>query len=118
MTVEADLFNALKTLVANRVFPDVAPIATAQPYITYSQVGGEAISYVDDTLPDRKHGRFQINVWAATRTSASAIMLQVESAMVTASAFQARPLSAPSSGYDNDMLTYTSLQDFNITSIR
>ena len=118
MTIEADIFNTLKGLVGNRCFPDVAPITTAKPYITYTQIGGEAISYVDDTLPDHKHGRFQINVWADTRASASSVMLQVEAAMVQASAFQARPVSAPSSDYDNDMLTYGSMQDFNVTSPR
>lgn len=118
MTVEADIFTALKGLVGNRCFPDVAPITTAKPYITYSQIGGEAISYVDDALPDHKMGRFQINVWADTRASASSVMLQAEAAMVLATAFQARPVSAPASDYDNDMLTYGSMQDFNVTSIR
>ena len=118
MTVEADIFNTLKGLVANRVFPDVAPITTTKPYVTYTQIGGEAISYVDDTIADHKHGRFQINVWADTRSSASALMLQIEAAMILATAFQARPIGAPSSDYDNDMLTYGSVQDFSVTSTR
>ncbi len=118
MTVEADIYTALKGLVANRCFPDMAAHDTVRPYITYTQIGGEAISYVDDTLPDHKHGRFQINVWADTRASASSVMLQVEAAMVQAQAFQARPIGAPSSDYDYDMKLYGSMQDFNVTSIR
>jgi Protein of unknown function (DUF3168) len=118
MTVEADIFTALKGLVGNRCYPDVAPISTVKPYITYTQIGGEAISYTDDLLPDHKHGRFQVNVWAGTRASASSIILQVESAMVLAQAFQARPIGAPSSDYDHDMQTYGSMQDFNVTSTR
>jgi hypothetical protein len=118
MTVEADIFTALGGLVANRVFPDVAPIATARPYITYSQIGGRALTYLENAVPSKQNGRFQINVWANTRASASATMLLVESAMVSATAFQARPQSAPSTGYDNDMLVYTSLQDFSVWSTR
>lgn len=118
MTVEADIFNALKSLVANRVFPDVAPISTTKPYITYSQVGGEALTYLENAVPSKQNGRFQVNVWADTRASASALMLLVELAMVTATTYQARPVSAPSTGYDNDMLVYTSLQDFTVWSDR
>jgi hypothetical protein len=45
-------------------------------------------------------------------------MLQVETAMIQATAFQARPLTAPSSDYDHDMLVYGAMQDFNVFSTR
>lgn len=118
MTVEADIYNALKTLVSNRVFPDVAPTSTTKPYITYSQVGGEAWGYLERVVPDKQHGRFQVNVWAETRASASALMLQVENALVTATAFQCSAVSAPVSDYDYDMLVYGAKQDFSIWSTR
>lgn len=118
MTIEADIYTALKGLVANRCFPDFAPLSTVRPYITYVQIGGEALSYIDNTLPDGKHGRFQVNVWADTRSSASSVMLQVEAAMIQSTTFQARPVSAPSSAYDHDSLVYGSMQDFNVFSAR
>ena len=118
MTIEADIFTAIKGLVSNRCFPDFAPLSTARPYITYVQIGGEAISYLDNTVPDGKIGRFQINVWGDTRASVSALMLQVEAAMIQATAFQARPLSAPSSDYDPDSLVYGAMQDFSVFSTR
>ncbi len=118
MTVEADIFNALKTLVGNRVFPDVAPITTAKPYITYSQIGGETLDYLENAVASKKNGRFQFDVMADTRASASATMLLVESALVASTAFQARAIGAPSSDYDHDMLTYRSMQDFSIWSNR
>jgi hypothetical protein len=118
MTVESDIFLALKGLVDNRCFPDMAPITTAKPYITYTQIGGEALALLDGSLPDKKQGRFQVNVWGDTRSSVSALMLQVELAMSQQTVFRARPVSAPSSDYDHDMLTYGSMQDFNVTSIR
>ena len=118
MTVEADIFTALKGLVGNRCFPDFAPLSTVRPYITYVQIGGEALSYIEDTLPNGKYGRFQVNVWADTRASASSVMLLVEAALIQAAAFQARPLSAPSSTYDHDSIVYGSMQDFNVFSAR
>ena len=118
MTVEASIFGLLAPLVANRCYPDFAPLSTVRPYITYVQIGGEALSYTDNTLPDGKHGRFQINAWGDTRSSVSALMLQVEAIMIQATAFQARPVSAPSNDYDHDMLVYGSMQDFNVFSTR
>ena len=118
MSTESDIYNALKGLVANRCYPDFAPLSTARPYITYVQIGGEALSYLDNAIPSGKYGRFQINVWGDTRASVSALILQVEAAMILASAFQARPVSAPSSEYDHDMLVYGSMQDFNVFSTR
>lgn len=118
MTIEAEIYSALKGLVSNRCFPDFAPLSTARPYITYAQIGGEAIGYLDNTVPDGKIGRFQINVWGDTRASVSALMLQVEAAMIQATAFQARPLSAPSSDYDHDSLVYGAMQDFSVFSTR
>jgi hypothetical protein len=118
MTVEADLYNALKGLVGNRCFPDFAPLSTVKPYITYTQIGGEALTLLDGSLPDKKHGRFQINVWGDTRASVAALMLQVELAMSQVTVFHARPVSAPSSDYDHDMLIYSAMQDFSVHSAR
>lgn len=118
MTIESDLFDAVKGLVSNRAFPDFAPLATALPYITYTQIGGEPASFVENTVPSKKNGRFQVNVWGTTRASCSSLILQIESALVTATAFQARPVSAASSDYDHDMALYGAMQDFTIWSTR
>jgi hypothetical protein len=118
MTIESNIFDALKGLVGNRCFPDMAPLSTVKPYITYSQIGGEAVTYLGAEVPSKKNGRFQINVWADTRASASNLILQVESAMTLATTFQAKPVSAPNTDYDNDMFTYGSMQDFTVWSDR
>ena len=118
MTVEADIFNALKTLVNNRVYPDLAPIGAARPFIAYSQVGGEALSFLERALPDKKHGRFQIDVYADSRTECASVALQVEAAMTASNAFQCRALSAPVSTYEPEVLIFGSQQDFSIFSTR
>ena len=118
MSTESDIYNALKGLVANRCYPDFAPLSTARPYITYVQIGGESVNFIDSTIPSKKNGRFQVNVWGDTRASVATLMLQVETAMLQAATFQARPVSAPSSEYDHDMLVYGSMQDFTVWSTR
>lgn len=118
MTVEADIKTALNSLAPGQVFPDVAPAATVAPYITYQQVGGEAVSFLEQTLPSKKNGRFQISVWAATRASAAALVLQCESALITTTAFQASAIGAAVSVYEEDTRLYGALQDFSIWSDR
>jgi hypothetical protein len=118
MTVEADIFSTLKSLVGNRVYPDMAPINAVKPYITYSQVGGEAVTYLGAEVPSIKHGRMQFNVWGESRTSVMSLMLQVESALTIATTFQAKPIGAAESSYDHDMQVYSAMQDFSIWSNR
>lgn len=118
MTVEADLFTALRGLVSDRVYPDVGPEGVARPYITYQQVGGNAFVYVEGTLPNTKNGRIQFDVWADTRMAASALALQVESALVAIPALQVEPLGAYVSTREPDTGLYGTMQDFSITSTR
>lgn len=118
MSVETQIFNAVKDLCGSRAFRDFAPMNTVKPYVTFVQVGGEAFSHMANTVPDMKNGRFQFNVWGDGRDSVSALMLQIEEAMVTATEFQARPIGASSNSYDFDMALYGSQQDFSIWSTR
>lgn len=117
-TVEAAIFDTLKTLVGNRVYPDLAPIGAARPFIVYGQVGGQALSFLEKALPDKKHGRFQIDVYAGSRMACAAVALQVESAMTAATAFQCRALGAPVSTYEPDVIIFGSQQDFSVFSAR
>jgi hypothetical protein len=118
MTIEADIFTALKGLVSNRCFPDFAPLGTVRPFITFEQTGGEALSFLDNSLPDKKHGRFEIGVYADTRASCAAIALQVEAAMAAATAFQSTAIHAPISDYASDVKIYSSTQNFSVFSTR
>jgi hypothetical protein len=45
-------------------------------------------------------------------------MLQVETALLTSSTMQVRPVSAPNSEFDNGMDLFGSMQDFTIWSDR
>lgn len=112
MTFETDLFNLLKA-VTPRVFPDFAPVSTPRPYVTFQQVGGAVINYADNTDPDAELPDIQVNVWAAARAEAKALIRQIESAMRAASAFSARPISAAVSDFDADVPVYGSRQDFS-----
>jgi hypothetical protein len=117
MTIESEIKTVLATACA-RVFPDFAPVGTTRPYCTYRQVGGDVISPLAKEVPDLKHGVFQVNVWANSRASAALTMLAIESAMILATTFTAKPISAPSSDFDADVPVFGSEQDFSVWSAR
>ncbi len=118
MTVEASIYTLLRSMVADRVYPDVAPLGTTLPYITYQQVGGEALSFVDNTLPSKRNGRFQVNVWSNSRLNATTLAVLIENAFYTTTAMQARPIGGPVALYDEETNYYGSTQDFSIWSDR
>lgn len=118
MTVEADIFTVLASLVDGRCYPDEAPHGVACPYIVYQQAGGQAPVFLERAVPSKKNGRFAISVWAATRLEAAAVNLLVEAAMVVATAFDAKPLGAPVAMKDEDTRYFGSLQDFTVWSDR
>lgn len=117
MTIEEDLCTAL-TLLCPRTFPDFAPVGTPRPYVTYQQIGGEALAFLDQTIPSTKNADIQINVWADTRAQASALILQIENMMITATAFQASAYGAPANNGDAELKLYSSRQDFSVWSDR
>jgi hypothetical protein len=114
MSVESDLFAGLTSLVAGRVYPDVAPAGAALPYITYQQVGGDVISFIDTTLASQRNARFQLSVWDATRQGASTLMRQVESALITSATLRATALGSAVATYDDETQRRGARQFFSI----
>jgi hypothetical protein len=117
MTVEEDLYAVLSG-VCERAYPDIAPVGTAKPYVTYQQIGGQVIKPLGKVVPDKQNGEYQVNVWADTRKEAKTLILAIEAGLCLASAFIAKPISASRSDYDHDNAVYGSIQDFSIWSER
>ncbi|WP_298406566.1 DUF3168 domain-containing protein [Janthinobacterium sp.] len=114
MSIETALFEALRGLVADRVYPDLAPENTVRPYITYQQVGGDAVNFVENTIPSKKNARMQINVWADTRLQATAMAGTVEDVLRTLIALQPTVLGAAIAAYDDETKLRGTLQYFSL----
>jgi hypothetical protein len=124
MSVESEVYAALKSLVNNRVYRPIAPQeVTALPRITFIQVGGETVQFLhaDGTpsapLPSKRNARFQVNVWhskGVDRRYDAAMLLarQVEDALVMAAGLQTRVLGAPVAIYEEETDLVGSMQDF------
>lgn len=113
MSVETFIFEALRGLVNDRVFPDVAPEQTPRPYATYQQVGGESVNFVDSGVPSLKNGRWQINIWADSRLEAAALSRVVEDTLRGIPALQTTVLGAPIARYDEETKLRGTMQDFS-----
>ena len=117
MSLESQLFTVLQA-VCPRTYPDFAPATTVRPYVTYQQIGGEAVNFVDRLVPNKRNARMQINVWADTRASATTTMQAIEDAIRMSTVFQAEPESAMHCDFDADMPVYAAMQDYNIWADR
>ena len=117
MSIETQLPTALQA-VCPRVFPDVAPVSTPRPYVTYQFIGGRSIRFVDGSTGDKRNSRVQINVWSDTRLEAMAVVRAIEDALCAATVFTARPESEPTGDFDHEIPVYGAIQDFVIHSSR
>lgn len=118
MTLELHMLAALNPLVGSRVFPDVAPEQAPLPRLVYQQIGGRAIAYVGDEIPDKENARMQLTAWARTRAEAKTLIKAVEAALLQAPGIQAEPVGASFSDYEADTQLYSSSQDFSIWADR
>lgn len=118
MSLESELFALIGPLAGGRVFPDTAPTDAARPYVVWQQIGGEALTYLDNTVPDRRNAYVQVVAWGDTRAAANALALQIEAELMQTTAMQARPQSALVADYEPDIARYGARQDFTIWALR
>lgn len=114
MTMESLVYGALQSLVSGRVFPDIAEERATLPYITFQQVGGDAVNYIDPTAPNRSNARLQVNVWSKTRIQAALIAGQVEAALRATTALQTTVLGARVSLFEPETQLRGTLQHFSV----
>lgn len=117
MSMESDLYTVLKA-ICPRVYPDVAPAGAATPYVTWQGIGGESVSFLDNTAADKRNTLMQINVWSETRLQALQTIRDIEGAMRATSAFVCKPLGEPISQYEGDTQLYGAFQRYDIWAAR
>ena len=115
MSLESNIFDALKSLVSNRVYPDTAPLGTTAPYITYQQVGGVAENFLESAPVGKRNARIQVSCWATTRLAANTLARSAEDAMVN-STMKAFVFAAFIASYEDSLNPpiYGTDQDFSV----
>jgi hypothetical protein len=112
VTPEDHIDGVLAHLADGRVYPDVAPLDTDTPYITYQVAGGEPINFLSGDRPDKQFVRMQVNVWSNHRAEAAEIGMLVEDALRSATALQVEVVSGRTSTYDEETDSRGTMQDF------
>jgi hypothetical protein len=117
MTLESTLVAVLKT-VCVRTFVNFAQSNTQRPYVTFQQIGGQAIDVLGREVPSKENAEMQINVWADSGSEAKTLIKSIEQALILSTEFQAAPLAAAASDFDSDIPVHGSRQDFSIWADR
>lgn len=102
MSLESDIFTALTSSASGRVYPDVAPLGAVRPYIIYQQVGGQAVSFLASATVGKRNARLQVESYADTRLTSSALGRSIEDALVVSTTLRATPEGAMVSTYEGD----------------
>jgi hypothetical protein len=110
VSLETDLVAAIE-LICPRVYPDIAPDNAALPYITWQHVGGGVINPLDNSAPNKRNHRIQINVWSKTRLEANEILNDIEDA-IRAAPLNGRPVGALFARYEEMTRLRGAQQDF------
>lgn len=112
MTLESLVFNTLRSLVADRVYRDIAPqTVTDLPRITFQQVGGSALNFLESDAPSKKNARVQVSCWGSDRDSVAVLSRAVEDAMRPIATVLAAPVAI---GREEETDLYGSIQDFSV----
>ena len=114
MSIEADLYGRLRNLVSDRVYFDAAPYGTTLPYVTLSQVGGEAVGFLEQVAVSRKNARWQVNTWGATRSEVQVLARAIEDHLVAWTTWQVSAIGAPVGTFEPDLALYGTLQHFSV----
>lgn len=123
MSLETSVVTVLLTQCP-RVSPDVAPLTTAKPYVTYQGFGGQTVRFLDKTPASKRNRLLQVNTWAATLTAALALARAIEDALCASTLFQADPIDEPTDTHEDLALTdapqglYGCIQRFNVWADR
>lgn len=116
MTIESSLFALLGPLVGGRCYPDSTPDSPEFPAVIYQVVGGQALEWLDRTLPETENYRVQVEIWAKTRKEASALALAVRQKIIEdGAAFDsAQTLGQAVTDYQAALKIYGSRQDYSV----
>lgn len=109
--IEEQVFNALKSLASNRVYPMVLPQNPTMPAIVYTLISKNSENRLEGSASLRQ-ARMQIDTYAKTYSAVKILAASVLNAMETAS-FKGT-LQTERDLYEADVKLYRVTQDFYI----
>ena len=120
MSFAAALFNALGghaglgALVGARIYPDVAPMGVATPYVVWSEVGNAPTNNLSGGVPDVNNYRVQLAVLGGSALQARNVAEQARAAMATAAGFKSIEVDYGSLDFDDGSKVFGVRVDFSV----
>lgn len=114
MSIESEVFAALRSLVADKVYPDVNDAGTDAPYIVHTRAGGVAPTFLERATPSKENTRLRVTSWETTRIAANALAKQVHDALVALTTIDVKPIGTLVALYDEDTKLRGATQDFSV----
>lgn len=111
--MEETLVKVLSSLFDDRVFPDVAEIATPVPFCVFRQIGGTPVNTLDGVPVGRKNALVEIVVVSRTRKETMELIRAVEDILVQSPVY-ANVMSGAQSLYDEETELRAVTQEFSI----
>lgn len=116
MSVESDLVAAMTPLVGTgHVYRGIPPQGvTFLPRITYQNVGGVALNFLERAVIGKRNARVQVNGWAANPSAALALANNIEATLRTDATLQVTVLGAWVQTDEPENQLFGSRQDFSL----
>lgn len=111
MSLESDLTALLSPLVGGRVYPLTAPNTTTKPFITYQQVGGRSVAFLESGVVGKRNARVQINCWSDEFQEVANLARAVSDLLMVNHAY---PLGEPIHEYADGVKLYGTTHDFSV----
>lgn len=112
MSLLVDVKTALNSLAAGGAHYKLAPPGTVMPFIVFQGAGGEALTFLEDAVPDLKNKRLQVYAWSTSPVQVEAILHLVEKAITEQ--LGGRPIGAAQDDYDEPTKRFGFHQDFSL----
>jgi len=113
MAYEPQLLALAGQALQGRLYADVLPDKPVFPCGVYQQVGGQALWFTERAMPDHKHARVQITIWATTRIEANTLIREIEDQICTGLP-KSEPYGAAVATYEDAIKKYGSRLDFGL----
>lgn len=116
MSFEAAIGERLRGLCGGRCWPDFRPVGVSQalPFVTWQQIGGQVVSFLEGGHPGLRNARIQINTWDSTRLGANQLMRAIEVEILGTPSLQATAIGALTAIYDQSVKLCGARQDFSV----
>lgn len=120
MSLQTALYDSLAghaglaALVGVRVYPDVAPIGVAAPYVVWNEVGATPMNNMSGDAPSLNNYRVQVVSLGVTALQARNVAVQVRAAMQAASQFKSLEVDFASADFEDGSKIYGARSDYSI----